>query len=429
MGKNTGKKIVAILSVLLILMSIPIYVSATTAQTRVNFDGRPLTFDVSPRTINGRIFVQYRPVAEASGASINWDPANGRITVRAGEASVVMTVGLTSAVVNGRRVNIEATPVILNGHTMVPLRFVAESLGYELNWVNGIANINRRTFVLNEREGTRLIFDRAPRRIISLSVCTTSILHGLGITPVGMNTTGAPLPAELGNVPEVGMHNNPNIEKILTIAPDLVIAPTRTRVTLTPIFTRHNIRAMFLDSMTLQETMDNVRMFGRAFDREERANQIIDDIEARRDSVLAKIRGQQPIRYMAMLGHSGGFAFMTADSLVGGLIGLLGGINVTDEIRIAEGITGTIPFSVERAVAINPEVILKVAHAGTRAEAEKSLLDEFRNNPVWRNTSAVRNNRVHMLDSTLITHMSLGLSIIDAFEHVADVLYPQAGIR
>lgn len=422
-----------LLSLVLAMMILAIFVAppvqASNINTRVTFMGNALRFDVQPRVINGRTFVQYRPIAEASEATVNWEPANNRVTVMAGNSSVIMTIGSRVATVNGRRTNIEAAPILAEGHVMVPLRFVAETLGYETTWRNGVVNMHRRTFVLREREGNRLLFDTAPRRIISLSVCITSILHGLGITPVGMNRTGAPLPPGLRDVPEVGMHNNPSIERILSLHPDVVIAPTRTRATLTPIFARHNIRVLFLDSMSLQETMDNVKMFGVAFDLETQANRIIEDMETRRDRVLASIRGQQSPKVMAMIGSSEAFSFATEVSFVGSLLKLLNARNVAEEVRLAERMPGSIPFSVERAVALNPDVILKVAHAGNRAEAERVLLNEFRNNPVWQSVSAVRQNKVHMLDSSLVTHIPLGLSAIDALEHVARILYPQVNFR
>lgn len=83
----------------------------------------------------------------------------------------------------------------------------------------------------------------------------------------------------------------------------------------------------------------------------------------------------------------------------------------------------------QRLMCFNEQKYLGKDMIPLRKNTSKKIVAILALTLIWRNTNAVRNNRVHMLDSTLITHMPLGLSIIDAFEHVADILYPQAGIR
>lgn len=423
MNKSTLWKVTAFL--LIIAVFVPLVPAmASQASIRVVFNGRSLSFDVEPQVINGRTFVQYRPIAQAANFEVSWDAQSRRITAKAGNSTVIMTVNSSAATVNGRRVTMDEPARILNGHTMVPLRFVSESLGHEVIWnnVNRSIAINRRTFVLREADGTRLIFDKAPQRIIALSRSVITILHALGITPVGIHETRLPLPAGLENVARVGLPQNPSIERIVALSPDLVIASSRHKPTAAPIFTQHNIRAMFLDTFKFDDTIDSIRMFGEAFDRAAEAGRIISDIESRRDRVVAGIRGKRPPRVLILFGTAQAFMYATEDSYVGDLVRILNGVNVIEEVNIPETLPGFVPFSVEQAVALNPEVILRISH-GNPAETLRLLQAEFRNNPIWQNVNAVKNNRIYDLDSNLFDP-NPGVPIIDALEELAEILYP-----
>lgn len=423
MNKRMLRKVTVLLLVIAVLMPL-LNTSAARSDIRVVFEGRNVMFDVEPQIIDGRTFVQYRPIAQAANFEVNWNAQSRIITAKTGNSTVAMTVNSSTATVNGRRVTMAAPARIINGHTMVPLRFVGESLGHEVIWndANRSITINRRIFVLREADGTRLVFDKAPQRIIALSRSVITILHALSMTPVGIHDTSLPLPDGLENVTRVGLPHNPSIERIVALSPDLVIASTRLKATVAPVFTQHNIRALFLDTFKYDDTINSIRMFGEAFDRSAEANRIISDIEERRDRVVAEIRGKRPPRVLILFGTAQAFMYATEDSYVGDLVRILNGVNVIEETNIPETMRGFVPFSVEQAVALNPEVILRISH-GNPAETLRLLQAEFTNNPIWQNVNAVKNNRVYDLDSNLFDP-NPGVSIIDALEDLAEILYP-----
>ena len=78
--------------------------------------------------------IPLRKVSESLGAEIIWDSATNTITGRKDNKSFLLNVGSKSALLNGEAVELLAPPVILDGNTMVPARFIAESLGMEVDW-------------------------------------------------------------------------------------------------------------------------------------------------------------------------------------------------------------------------------------------------------------------------------------------------------
>lgn len=109
--------------------------SPAAAQIGVEVNGRPVSFGaVAPQRIGGRVLIPLRAVVEALGAEVNWDPSTQTIHGHKGERQFFLRIGQRSASVNGESVGLDVPAQLISGNTMVPLRFVAEALGAEVEW-------------------------------------------------------------------------------------------------------------------------------------------------------------------------------------------------------------------------------------------------------------------------------------------------------
>lgn len=104
------------------------------AATRVEVNGNPIPFTVEPFQVMNRTMVPMRSIFEALGASVQWNDSTQTVTARRGATDVRLTIGETEAQVNGQSVALEVPAMIRRGSTMVPLRFVSESLGADVSW-------------------------------------------------------------------------------------------------------------------------------------------------------------------------------------------------------------------------------------------------------------------------------------------------------
>lgn len=103
-------------------------------EIKVVLNGQTLRFDVPPEIRNDRTLVPLRAIFEGIGASMTWDDATQSITAIRGSTSVQLQVGDAVALVDGAPVTLDQAPVISDGRTLVPLRFVGEALGAEVAW-------------------------------------------------------------------------------------------------------------------------------------------------------------------------------------------------------------------------------------------------------------------------------------------------------
>ncbi|HOC53087.1 MAG TPA: stalk domain-containing protein, partial [Caldisericia bacterium] len=98
--------------------------------------GDPL--EAAPFIKDGRTMVPLRFIAEAFGANVEWIPETKGINISLELASAVHTIGLQvgnpTAIVDGEVVTLDVAPVIVNGRTFVPIRFIAESFGATVDW-------------------------------------------------------------------------------------------------------------------------------------------------------------------------------------------------------------------------------------------------------------------------------------------------------
>lgn len=93
-----------------------------------------LVFDTLPLIENGRTMVPMRAIFEALGAQVKWDERSKSVTCVKDDKKIVLTIGSNQAIFDSGSYTLETAPKIVNGRTLVPLRFVSESLGTEVLW-------------------------------------------------------------------------------------------------------------------------------------------------------------------------------------------------------------------------------------------------------------------------------------------------------
>lgn len=99
------------------------------------FDGKLVSCDVPPIIVNDRTMVPARAFFEALDARVSWNDVKKQVTARTDDTKVILVIGSNVAYVNSVVKVLDSAPVIIDSRTLVPARFVSESLGYEVKWV------------------------------------------------------------------------------------------------------------------------------------------------------------------------------------------------------------------------------------------------------------------------------------------------------
>lgn len=130
------KKLISILLALVMMLS-SVSVMAGKDVTVLK-DGEKLIFDVNPYIDVDTTMVPMRAIFESVGAKVTWD-AETRTVIsiyQVGEEyrNLILQVGTDYAFLNGEKIGMEKTAVIVGDRTFVPLRAVIETLGYDVLW-------------------------------------------------------------------------------------------------------------------------------------------------------------------------------------------------------------------------------------------------------------------------------------------------------
>lgn len=88
--------------------------------------------DAAPYIANDRTYVPFRALGEALGATVEWDNDARTVTYTLGDIEIVMTIGDTTYTINGVEKSMDVAPEITGDRTYVPVRFVAEGLGFKV---------------------------------------------------------------------------------------------------------------------------------------------------------------------------------------------------------------------------------------------------------------------------------------------------------
>jgi hypothetical protein len=92
------------------------------------------TLDAPPVIINGVTFVPLRFISEAFGADVTWNEALKVVFLARGSSQMQLSIGSKLAIIDGRITQLLEAPRIQNGRTMVPLRFIGEAFGADVTW-------------------------------------------------------------------------------------------------------------------------------------------------------------------------------------------------------------------------------------------------------------------------------------------------------
>lgn len=101
---------------------------------KVMIDGELQRFEQPPVNKDGSVLVPMRAIFEKLGAKITWNDTERSVTATKGDVTIYLQIGSTEPTVNGVAKPLEVPAQLVNSYTMVPVRFISESLGAEVDW-------------------------------------------------------------------------------------------------------------------------------------------------------------------------------------------------------------------------------------------------------------------------------------------------------
>lgn len=131
------------LLLLLFVLVVPEHGHAA-AGNKIYLDGRELTAgqDVLVENVNNSMMVPLRMIAEGLGYKVDWDQKSKKVTIEQQGKTIKLILNQTAASVDDKTVILIAPPVARSNTTLVPIRFISEQFGLQVNWDNTQKTVN-----------------------------------------------------------------------------------------------------------------------------------------------------------------------------------------------------------------------------------------------------------------------------------------------
>lgn len=270
---------------------------------------------------------------------------------------------------------------------------------------------------LTDDMGRQIKIDKPPQRIVSHIPSITEILFALdlGDRVVGVDSYSN-YPEAAKSKPQVGNYFNPSIENIVAVNPDLVFTDGLSTNTIIESMDNLKIPYIVLQPKNIEGIFKNIELVGRVTGVENKATEVIKDMRSRMSAVTERVKGAPPPRVFYIFDSTDLTNPWTAGpgSFVDTLIALAGGSNIG-----AEALAPWAPFTIERIVKSDPEIIIFDAMMGTATTSKQKL----ESHPVWQKLAAVKQGKIYTIDGDMVNRS--GPRIVQGLEELAKIIHPE----
>lgn len=147
---KSNKSLLTVIAVTIFMMILIFPAAVHAASCTIQINGKTIETDAEPIIESGRTLVPVATIVDYLGGSADWDSVSKGVTLKYGNNTVNLKIGATTASVNGKNITMEVAPRIVTvdkyggGRTMVPIRLISESFGYQVGWdgKNRVVSIN-----------------------------------------------------------------------------------------------------------------------------------------------------------------------------------------------------------------------------------------------------------------------------------------------
>ncbi|MGM9525714.1 MAG: ABC transporter substrate-binding protein [Peptococcaceae bacterium] len=265
-----------------------------------------------------------------------------------------------------------------------------------------------------------------PQRVVSLmgSFSEIWVLAGGFDTLVGtsadtVDNRDLGLPEDIAIV---GTYQDPNIEEILALEPDLVLLSAETtrtdsHVALKDALSEAGITAAYFSVTHFEDYLNMLKICSDITGDADAYQKNGLDVEAQIETILAENKLDTEPSVLLMVTYSGGIRAQSSDTMTGRMLAELGCHNILDD---NPGMLQD--FSVENIIEADPDYIFVIPMGNDDALAEKNLKENVESNPAWSSLTAVKEGRYILLPKDKFMYKP-NARWAESYAYLADLLH------
>jgi iron complex transport system substrate-binding protein len=265
---------------------------------------------------------------------------------------------------------------------------------------------------VTDDSGTEVTLDKAAEKIVSLAPANTEIAYAIGAgDKMVAGTSYDDYPEEAKALPKIGDFANPNVEKIASYAPDLVLAAGGIQANLRSKLEKLGMKVYVVDPKTYDGTIATIENIGKLAGTEDEATAVADEMTAAQQDVQAKVGDlAKATTFLEIYSKP----LMTAGSgtFIDDMITIAGGENIG-----AQAGSGFPNFSTEVLVKDDPQVY--IADSGSMSEP-----GDINKRAGFSELTAVKDGKVYVIEDSIIARP--GPRLAEGLQKLAEMIHPEA---
>lgn len=268
--------------------------------------------------------------------------------------------------------------------------------------------------LLTDEMGRKVKIPHSARRIISLAPSITEILFALGLNEeIAAVTNFCDYPEAVLNKPRIGGFVNPDIEKIVSLKPDLIIGiRDGNRMDTVHRLNDFGFPVYLIDPKGFNGVMGTIKNIGDVVGREKESRRMIKNMVNKRENIITLTRSLSKPRVFFQVGDVP-MITVGKGTLADDLIRLAGGRSISEN-----ELMGYPSYSIETILLKAPEIIIM-----SSMESKKNYLNLVKKWQNWESIPAVKMNAIYVIDSNLVDRPTP--RIAEGLEALVRIIHPE----
>lgn len=267
-----------------------------------------------------------------------------------------------------------------------------------------------KSLTVKDSTGSEVTINKEVERVVSVGPNITEIICKLGAQDKLVGRTDyCDYPTSVTDIPSIGSIYTPDMEKIISLQPDVVVASTHFSDENAQKLKDLNIPVIVLyEEYEVTGVYDMITILGDVLGKQEEAKQTVEEMKATIDDVTSKVSAltAPTVYYVVSFGEGGDYS-APENTFTGQLLGLAGGKNIVPA-------SDSWAYSLEALLEADPQIII----------VPVGMKDTFMGTKAYETLSAVKNGTVYEIDNNLLDRQ--GNRNAEGVLALAKIFHPEA---
>ncbi|HEY9061699.1 MAG TPA: ABC transporter substrate-binding protein [Pseudobacteroides sp.] len=275
-----------------------------------------------------------------------------------------------------------------------------------------LANAPLYPLTITDSYGRQVEIDAEPQKVISIAPNITEMIYALGRSSklIGRSEY-CDYPEDAKKIASVGSLEDPSIEKVVELKPDLVIVSTHFKKEVIEKLESMGVKvAAFYGQESFEGVYSTIENVGTVLNAKDNADKLIKGMKAKVQSVTDRVKDKPKpsVYYVVSYGKMGDYT-AGKDTFIGQMIQIAGGKNAADDVQGWS-------YSLEKLVEKNPEILICSKYYNSKQGIESTS--------GYKDLSAVKNGKLLEIDNNLLDRQ--GPRLADGLTQLAKAIHPEA---